>query len=315
MMAIAGGTDSIGGQGFRIGFVASCPEAGTAGLVRPLLPPGCWLDEMTIAEATRAVAEGALLFIIVAVDGPDWMRDLALLTDLHAVGSRRPLAVFGLVPRADPLALVKAFELNVADVAGLPVQPEEVRARLGALVRRRMVALARAAETRAVKAMAVLDPVTGIHNRHHLDNFMPVAITQARNTGRPLSLLMIDLDALKPFNDRWGHAAGDRALRAVAEVLKREVRLCDTLARYGGDEIALVMPDAGPEDAAALAERLVAAVREVPVPLSGRQVHVTISIGVASLQPEDDHARLVDRADMALYAAKRAGRNQVAQAA
>ncbi len=101
----------------------------------------------------------------------------------------------------------------------------------------------------------------------------------------------------------------------MAEVLKREVRLCDTLARYGGDEIALVMPDASAADAAVLAERLVTAVREVPVPLSGRQVHITVSIGVATLLPEDDHASLIDRADMALYAAKRAGRNQVARAA
>lgn len=286
----------------------------TAEIVGQLMPPGATMVVLDIAEATRQVAEGELVMLVVALDGDDWHADLQTLMDLHAVGEKRPLAVFALVPGNDPMALVKAFELNCADVATLPVNPHEVRARLAALVRRRTVAMARAAETRAVWRMAMIDPVTGLHNRHHLDSILPAAVDSARTTRRPLALLMIDLDALKPFNDRWGHAAGDRLLRAVADALKGSVRLCDTVARYGGDEIAIVMPDCDLATARGMAARLVRSVASM-VPPAGRD-SVTISIGIAGLEDRDvDAQALVMRADAALYDAKRGGRNRVAEAA
>jgi two-component system cell cycle response regulator len=301
----------------RIGFVGSEGSTGLGEAVRPLVPPGMSLEILTIEEAMRLVANGDLTVLIVALDGPSWHDTLSRMMELHAVGETHPLAVFGLVPREDPAALVKAFELRVADVAGLPLDPHEVRARLAALVRRRQVAFARAAETRAAWRMAVIDPVTGLYNRHHLDTTLPAAIDSARAGGRPLALLMIDLDALKPFNDRWGHAAGDRVLRTVAEALQGSVRVTDTIARYGGDEIAIVMPDTDHATARGLASKLVEVVANTRI---GRAADgpagVTVSIGLAVLDERDVDARsLLLRADDALYAAKRAGRNRVAEAA
>nr|WP_310524743.1 diguanylate cyclase [Polymorphobacter sp.] len=301
----------------RIGFVGSGGSDELCEAVRALIPPGTSLESLSISDAMRKVADGELMVLIVAVDGPSWAEGLQRVTELQAVCEARPLAVLALVPREDPAALVKAFELRVADVAGLPIDRHEVQARLAALVRRRQVAFARAAETRAAWRMAVIDPVTGLYNRHHLDVTLPAAVDSARGGNRPLALLMIDLDALKPFNDRWGHAAGDRVLRTVAEALQSGVRLTDTIARYGGDEIAVVMPDTDAQTARAVAARLVRLVAQTRIGrVADGQTGITISIGMATLNESDiDTASLLMRADAALYDAKRGGRNRVAEAA
>lgn len=301
----------------RIGFVGSEGSQELGEAVRGLIPPGTSFEILTVPEAMRLVDGGELMVLIVALDGPSWHDTLQRMMELHTIGEQRPLAVFGLVPRDDPAALVKAFELRVADVAGMPIDPHEVRARLAALVRRRQVAFARAAETRAAWRMAVIDPVTGLYNRHHLDVTLPAAIDSARAGDRPLALLMIDLDALKPFNDRWGHAAGDRVLKTVAEALQSSVRLTDVIARYGGDEIAVVMPDTDASTARAVAARLVRVVAQTRIGrVADGEAGVTVSIGMATLNASDAGPEtLLMRADAALYDAKRGGRNRVAEAA
>ncbi|WP_426166232.1 diguanylate cyclase [Sandarakinorhabdus sp. DWP1-3-1] len=301
----------------RIGFVGSDSAGGLAGALLSLVPPGATLEVLSIAGAIQLIGQRALTVLIVALDGPSSPAALTRLLELQPAAEQFPLPVFALVPRDDPAALVKAFDLRVADVAGLPIDPHEIRARIAALVRRRAVASARAAETRAVWRLAVIDPVTGLYNRHHLDTILPAAFDSARSGRRALALLMIDLDALKPFNDRWGHAAGDRVLRSVAEALQAGLRPTDTIARFGGDEIVVVMPDTDHLTAGLVAAWLVKAVAETPI---GRgpdgPVHVTISVGLAVLKEGDTSAEtLLMRADAALYDAKRAGRNQVAEAA
>ncbi|PZN95400.1 MAG: hypothetical protein DCF31_06690 [Alphaproteobacteria bacterium] len=301
----------------RIGFVGSDSAGDLAEALLPLIPAEGTLEVLTIAGAIELIAERALTVLIVALDGPSSPDALARLLELQPAAEQFPLPVFALVPRDDPAALVKAFDLRVADVAGLPIDPHEIRARIAALVRRRQVAMARAAETRAVWRLAVIDPVTGLFNRNHLDATLPAAFDSARSGRRSLALLMIDLDALKPFNDRWGHAAGDRVLRSVAEALQAGLRPTDTIARFGGDEIVVVMPDTDHAIAGAVAGRLVHAVARTPI---GRAVdgpiHVTISIGLAVMNDGDSSAEtLLMRADAALYDAKRAGRNRVAEAA
>lgn len=284
--------------------------------LRPLLPPDSELLLLTIPEARQHVADDSLGFLIVALDGDTWRDSVAMMTELHAEGARQSTVVFGLVPRDDPAALVKAFDLGVADVAGLPIDAHEVRARLAVLIRRRQVAAARAAEMRAAWRLAVIDPVTGLFNRQHLETVLPASIDSARAGSRSLAVLLVDLDALKPFNDRWGHAAGDRMLRGVAETLLANVRPSDTVARMGGDEMAVVMPDTDVDTAAGIAARLVDVISRMAAG-SGRMagVSITVSIGMATLGASDDADSLLARADSALYAAKKQGRNRFAVAA
>jgi two-component system cell cycle response regulator len=301
-----------------IGFVGSRGEQSFAlgESLRPLLPPDCELLLLTIPEARQRVAADSLGILIVAMDGETWRDSMAVMTELHADGARKSSVVFALVQRDDPAALVRAFDLGVADVAGLPIDAHEVRARLAVLVRRRQIAAARAAEMRAAWRLAVIDPVTGLYNRQHLDAVLPASIDSARAGGRSLAVLLVDLDALKPFNDRWGHAAGDRMLCGVADTLLANVRPSDTVARMGGDEMAVVMPDTDLDTAAGIAARLVDVIARMAVG-SGRMagVSITVSIGMATLGAADDAASLLARADSALYAAKKQGRNRFAVAA
>ncbi len=297
-----------------VGFVGS---AEVCEQLRPLLPPDCVLECLSTDNATHMVEDGALVMLIIALDEAEWRNSVNRLTELHAAGESRPMAVFALVPRSDPAALVKAFELGVADCASLPIDPHEVRARLAALLRRRRVAAAKQAEVRAMWRLALIDPVTGLYNRYHLDTVLPAAMDSARAGNRPLAVLMIDLDALKPFNDRWGHAAGDRVLRAVANTLQAQMRTTDTIARFGGDEIVCVMPDTDLAAARHIAARLNKVVAETRIGrVDDGPVGVTVSIGVATLCEKTRDARsFIEKADTALYDAKRRGRNRVAEAA
>lgn len=301
----------------RIGFVGSrgADSFRLGESLRPLLPQDSDYAMMTIAEARIGVVDEALTLVIVALDGDSWRDNVHAMSALHADGERRSSVVFGLVPRDDPAALVKAFDLGVADVAGLPIDPHEVKARLAVLARRRMVAAARHAEMRAAWRLAVTDPVTGLFNRQHLQVVLPAAVASTRAGDRPLALLMVDLDALKPFNDRWGHAAGDTMLRRVADTLGANTRTSDTVARLGGDEMVVLMPDTDAATARKVAMRIVDMVSTLDVRVDGKPTGpISVSIGMAVLGGQGGDAEdLLSRADAALYRAKALGRNRVAE--
>jgi diguanylate cyclase (GGDEF)-like protein len=158
------------------------------------------------------------------------------------------------------------------------------------------------------------DSLTGTYNRAFLDAFLPKIADQAKRKGFPFSLLMLDIDHFKRFNDEFGHEAGDHVLRAFAQCLQDHVRKGDVVARYGGEEFAVFLPHAGPDLAVVLAERLRQAIQDLPLPAPpfppGRRI--TASIGVAS-HPDHSGAldTLVSLADQALYQAKDRGRNCV----
>lgn len=160
---------------------------------------------------------------------------------------------------------------------------------------------------------ATTDALTGLGNRHAMEDLFPRELKRCANNELPASLMMIDVDRFKTFNDQFGHVAGDRALSAVAHVLKKQFRTKDLLARYGGDEFAVLLPEVSENEALIIAERVRAAVSGSTSDGSDSliRVPVEVSIGVAELEAQATYESLLRSADAALYRAKDAGRNTV----
>jgi diguanylate cyclase (GGDEF)-like protein len=164
-----------------------------------------------------------------------------------------------------------------------------------------------------LKRLAEEDPLTGLANRGAFADALAREVARARRGAHPLAVAVIDVDRFKAVNDAWGHAAGDAVLRAIAEAIRPLVRAEGLVARIGGEELALLMPDVGLDGARAFAEKVRQRIGERTVTHEGHDIRVTVSIGVAELAPGDGAPdRLLARADERLYAAKRAGRDRVA---
>jgi two-component system cell cycle response regulator len=162
-------------------------------------------------------------------------------------------------------------------------------------------------------ASAVLDPLTGLHNRRHLDARLKSEFAFANRHQTPLSVLLIDIDHFKKINDTYGHAGGDAALRILAEKLQRTVRTEDIVARYGGEEFAVVARGIEATGAMLLAERIRETVAKIKVPHEDTTIAFTISVGVTTMSRErgfDSIAAVLKAADDGLYKAKETGRNR-----
>jgi diguanylate cyclase (GGDEF)-like protein len=168
-------------------------------------------------------------------------------------------------------------------------------------------------ELRKYERHATTDALTGLGNRHSMEESFPREIERCEQDEEPVSLVMIDVDNFKDFNDHFGHIAGDRALAAVSRILRKQFRPRDVLIRYGGDEFAVLLPQVGQDLAMTIANR----VREAVSGNTGDgsdsliQIPVRISMGVAELRPHGTLDKLIRAADAALYRAKHAGRDRV----
>ncbi len=207
--------------------------------------------------------------------------------------------------------LLRGFELGADDWVLRPVDENELRVRARNQVRRKFYQDRLRADLGQALELALTDPLTELYNQRYLRRHLRGLLTTGQSSG--IALLMIDMDNFKAVNDRWGHAAGDAALKLVADTLRGKTRVFDSIARYGGEEFVVVMSGANAAYAATAAERLRQAVQELDFRPHGGSAHpLTISIGVATsadgcISPE----ALLGAADQALYAAKRAGRNRV----
>ena len=165
-----------------------------------------------------------------------------------------------------------------------------------------------------VRTESLTDPMTGLANRKFFDEALAKAITETATHGEPLSLMMVDIDHFKTFNDTYGHLTGDQVLRLVATSLKQNVKGQDVAARYGGEEFAVVLPSTQLRSALTVADhiRRAAMSKELMKRSTGQHLgRITVSVGVATLHKGDTVQSLIERADACLYAAKRNGRNRV----
>lgn len=178
-----------------------------------------------------------------------------------------------------------------------------------ALLFRRRVAQLRD-ELHRTRELANLDPLTGLYNRRYFQDVLGRELARSRRYERSLALLLLDLDDFKAVNDRVGHLAGDAVLAHAAACVRAVVRTADVACRIGGDELAVILPEASAAEAEAIYHRLQDALGEQPV----EGMELSASAGVAEAAPDDEAERFVARADEALYAAKATGKRQIARA-
>ncbi|OWV62508.1 diguanylate cyclase response regulator [Rhizobium sp. N122] len=277
-------------------------------------------DVLALSDPQAALfeaAESPFDLVIVNANFDDY-DPLRLCSQLRSLERTRFLPILIITEQGADEMVVRALDLGVNDYIIRPVDPNELVARSLTQIRRKRCNDRLRASVKQTIELAVTDPLTGLYNRRYLDNHLNVLFNRSMARGRPLSVLITDIDRFKQVNDTYGHDGGDEVLREFANRVRSTIRGADLACRYGGEEFVVVMPDTSPEIAATVAERLRAAVESAPFQLkhSAEALNVTASFGIASrigavLTPD----QLMKQADLALYEAKNTGRNRVVAAA
>lgn len=268
------------------------------------LVTGASYDE-GLALATRVQPD----LILLDVDMPEHT-GLDLCRRLKSESATAHIPVIFLTASNDVETKVHGFDLGATDYVTKPFHPAELRARVRAALR-----MKRAQDMLTYKAQ--IDALTGLRNRAYLDEYLAAELYQATRTGRPLSLVMMDLDHFKGLNDTYGHPFGDLVLQRIGDFLPRMIRPTDVACRYGGEEIAVVLGDTSLADAHVVAERIREQVRSLELAPRGKRIVVTASFGVAERSEVAKRVRelsptvLITAADEALYLAKADGRDCV----
>jgi two-component system cell cycle response regulator len=263
-------------------------------------------------EALFHAAEGGYDLVIVPLDLENF-DGLRLCSQLRSLERTRNVPLLAIAEADNNARLVRALEIGVNDYLIRPVDGNEILARVRTQIRKRRYTARLRDNERLSIEMAITDPLTGLYNRRYMETHMGALVNQAIARGKPLSVLIVDIDYFKSINDTHGHDAGDDVLQDFAIRLRKSIRGIDLACRYGGEEFVVVMPETDMAVATMVAERLRRRIASEPFPIQKgtRTVDVTISIGIAALGPDDNAAAVIKRADQALYRAKRDGRNRV----
>jgi two-component system, cell cycle response regulator len=272
----------------------------------------------TVLEATDGASalhmarteDPAVLLMAREMQGLD---GLAVLDALRGDPHTEDMPVVFVTGHTDAADLALGLQRGAHDYVRKPVDPVELVARIGTALRLRALHDELARRNAELEQLARTDVLTGLANRRHADDVLRATIASARRHRRTLSAVLVDVDNFKSVNDLHGHAAGDAVLREIAVRLTAGLREEDTAARWGGEEFLLLLPDSS--DAGVVCERLRAAVGGRPMNVHGLlELPVTASFGWAPWSGDETGEALIGRADVALYAAKAAGRDRVVAA-
>ncbi len=264
-------------------------------------------------DALFRAPEGGYDCIVVSLALRDYDA-LRLCSQLRSLDRSRDLPILLVAEQNDCPRVLRGLDLGVNDYVLRPLDRNELVARVATQVRRKRYTERLRTNVQRSVAMALTDPLTGLHNRLYTETHLRTLVEQAGNAGRALCVLLLDIDYFKSINDTYGHDAGDDVLREFARRVRCSTRGVDLACRYGGEEFVVVMPETEIPIAIRVGERIRQAVGQeyFTVGEDRRPIDVTVSIGVAALESQDDTPdSLLKRADQALYAAKRDGRNRV----
>jgi len=238
--------------------------------------------------------------------------ELLLKIRASSVARLKDLPVIVMTTTDDNTDRETAFRNGASDFVGKPLEPLELQARVRLHQRLARTVRELEASRELLREQASTDPLTHLKNRRAFGEIGRRYFALAKRHHHDLAVVMLDIDHFKQINDTYGHPAGDRVLVDIAQTLSRSTRECDTPARLGGEEFAVLLPNTDKDGATLLAERIRRAVEDTPLKLSNRAVRVTTSIGIGSFEGDAPASldQLIEFADRRLYQAKQTGRNR-----
>ena len=224
------------------------------------------------------------------VDGATGFMGVPVMSGLTVMGV---LGVFTNDPNREFTAFDLAMMESIGNQAGIAIQNAYLFAE--------------------VNQLAITDPLTRLYNRRYFFNLARVELERTRRYGHDLSIIMMDIDLFKRVNDTYGHLGGDEVLVQMSECIRMTLRQIDLASRYGGEEVVILLPETDLQSARKTAERLCQSIHDMKVSFNGREISITVSVGVSSYENQNivDISKMLDQADQAMYRAKENGRNQV----
>jgi len=264
-------------------------------------------------EALFHAADGEYDLLVVSLNLEDF-DGLRLCSQVRSLERTRNLPILVVAEAEDTAKLLRGLEIGVNDYLVRPIDKNELFARVRTQIRKKRYSERLRDNFQLSMELAVTDQLTGLHNRRYMESHLATLVQDASSRGKPLSLLVCDIDYFKAINDNFGHDVGDDVLREFATRIRKSIRGIDLACRFGGEEFVVVMPETDMAVAAVVAERIRRRIAGEPFPIlkGSGTIEVTISIGIAAItQTDDSPETIIKRADQALYRAKRDGRNRV----
>ncbi|MGI8525599.1 MAG: PleD family two-component system response regulator [Pseudolabrys sp.] len=264
-------------------------------------------------EGLFHAAEGNYDLVIVSL-GLQNFDGLRLCSQIRSLERTRNVPILAVSDSDDNARLVRGLEIGVNDYLIRPIDKNEMLARVRTQIKKKRYTERLRDNVQMSIEMAITDALTGLFNRRYMETHLAGLLEQAASRGKPIAVLVLDIDYFKAINDGHGHDAGDDVLREFSLRIRKCIRNIDLACRYGGEEFVVVMPETDIAVAAMVAERLRRRIANeaFAIQQGSKSLEVTISIGIAALNgAADNAAAILKRADLALYRAKRDGRNRV----
>lgn len=206
----------------------------------------------------------------------------------------------------------EAINMGASDFVIKPVRLEELLLRLKRVLKERDLTQERVRMMEKLQKLAITDGLTKLHNSRSFYSQIEVEVDRFNRYKHPISLLLLDIDHFKHYNDTFGHLEGDKVLVRISQIIRSCLRKLDTAYRYGGEEFTVILPETTCEEARNVAERIRNAVKDEKFdPETENDITITISIGVTQYSPEEELSAFIQRADKAMYSSKQNGRNKV----